>query len=78
MSRRRSAARSPIGLLRPSHRGRPSQPAFFATDVFLRLNGWKIAVEPQAAHTFLISALEQHRVDRELLDGWLRSSVVRL
>ncbi len=27
---------------------------FFATDVFLRLNGWKIAVEPEPAHAFLI------------------------
>jgi len=28
--------------------------AFFAVDVFLRLNKWKLEVEPKPAYTFLI------------------------
>ena len=32
--------------------------AFFATDVFLRLNGYRISVEASSAHQFLIGLLE--------------------
>jgi death-on-curing protein len=35
--------------------------AFFATDVFLRLNGWKFSVEAQEVYDFLIGILEQNR-----------------
>ena len=51
--------------------------AFFASDVFLRLNGWKIAVEADAAHTFLIGSLERGECDYERLLGWIRDSVIR-
>lgn len=52
--------------------------AFFATDVFLRLNGWKLGVEAEKAHTFLIELLEQERCDFDHLLTWIRSSLVRL
>lgn len=52
--------------------------AFFATDVFLRLNGWKLHVDPQEAHTFLIALLEERRCDFEHLLPWIRSALVRL
>lgn len=52
--------------------------AFFATDVFLRLNGWKQEVEPSAAHRFLIELLEQRQSDFEHLLPWIRQSSSRL
>ena len=52
--------------------------AFFATDVFLRLNGWRIAVEADAAHAFLIGLLERGECNFENLLEWLRKSLQRL
>ncbi len=50
--------------------------AFFATDVFLRLNGWKLIVDPDEAHRFLIGLLEAGRCDLEHLLPWIRQSLV--
>lgn len=52
--------------------------AFFATDVFLRLNGWRFAVEADAAHAFLIGLLERGECRFENLIGWVRRSAERL
>ncbi|MBN2033472.1 MAG: type II toxin-antitoxin system death-on-curing family toxin [Deltaproteobacteria bacterium] len=52
--------------------------AFFATDIFLRLNGWKLKVVPEAAHEFLIGLLERKECDFEHLLPWIRNSLVRL
>lgn len=52
--------------------------AFFATDVFLRLNGWKIAVEADAAYSFLIDLFETGRCDFEHLLPWLRRHLQRI
>jgi death-on-curing protein len=52
--------------------------AFFATDIFLRLNGWKLKVEPNPAHEFLIGLLERNECDFEHLLPWIRNSLVRL
>ncbi|MCY3969680.1 MAG: type II toxin-antitoxin system death-on-curing family toxin [Acidobacteria bacterium] len=49
--------------------------AFFATDVFLRMNGWKLEVETREAYEFLIGGLEAGTLDRDALDEWLRASV---
>ena len=46
--------------------------AFFATDVFLRLNGWCLVVDADEAHVFLIGLLETHQCDFERLLPWLR------
>ncbi len=51
--------------------------AFFATDIFLRLNGWKLRVEPNAAHEFLIGLLDRKKCDFEELLPWIRKSIVR-
>lgn len=51
--------------------------AFFATDVFLRINGWRIEVEPDRAHEFLIGLLEARTCDLEHLEPWLRENVVQ-
>ncbi len=52
--------------------------AFFATDVFLRLNGWKLRVDPQEAHTFLIALLDRRKCDFDNLLPWIRGALVRL
>ncbi|MGZ8810934.1 MAG: type II toxin-antitoxin system death-on-curing family toxin [Thermoanaerobaculia bacterium] len=49
--------------------------AFFATDVFLRMNGWKLEVEPELAHRFLIGSLENRTADLEHLLPWLRDHI---
>jgi len=50
--------------------------AFFATDVFLRLNGWKLEVDADAAHAFLIGLLDEQQCDFEHLLPWIRKSIV--
>ena len=52
--------------------------AYFATDVFLRLNGWRLRVDPDDAHAFLIGLLEEGRCDFSNLLPWVRSGLVRL
>ncbi len=51
--------------------------AFFATDVFLRLNGWKIDVQPEPAHSFLIGLLERGESDFDRLLPWLQKTTTR-
>ena len=51
--------------------------AFFASDIFLRLNGWKFSVEAAAAHSFLIGMLEQGNCNYQTLLPWIRDSIVR-
>ncbi len=45
--------------------------AFFATDVFLRLNGWKLQVDAEEAHSFLIGLLDEGHCDFECLLPWI-------
>ena len=52
--------------------------AFFATDVFLRLNGWKLEVDAEEAHTFLIGLLDEGNCDFERLRPWIGDVLVRL
>lgn len=52
--------------------------AFFATDVFLRLNGWKLQVDADDAHRFLIELLESGNCDFDHLLPWIRQSLIRL
>ena len=51
--------------------------AFFATDVFLRLNGWKFSIDPDNAHAFLIGLLERGECRVEKLLPWIRQSIVQ-
>jgi len=51
--------------------------AFFATDVFLRLNGYKIEVAVSEAHPFLIGLLEKGECNYENLLPWIRGAIVR-
>lgn len=52
--------------------------AFFSTDVFLRLNGWRLRVESRAAHRFLIGILEEGRCDYDHLLPWIVEHLERL
>ena len=52
--------------------------AFFATDVFLRLNGWRLRVDATEAHGFLMGLLDEGIADFEHLLPWLRHHVERL
>ena len=51
--------------------------AFFVTDTFLRLNGWKLSVETESAHTFIIGTSERGECDFDRLLPWIRESIVR-
>ncbi len=52
--------------------------AFFSTDVFLRINGYKMAVQPEVAYDFLMALFDTNTCDLEHLMPWIRQSVVRL
>ena len=49
---------------------------FFATDVFLRLNGFKLQVEPRTTHSFLITLLKKGECDYNHLLPWIRKAIV--
>jgi death-on-curing protein len=51
--------------------------AFFATDVFLRLNGWKLVVDADEAHRFLIGLMEGGAADYDHLLPWVRRSLAK-
>ena len=52
--------------------------AFFSTDVFFRLNGYRFDVAASEAHPFLIGLLEGGECNYENLLPWIRRSIVRL
>jgi death-on-curing protein len=52
--------------------------AFFVTDVFLRLNGRKMAVDAKAGYAFLVERFESGTCDFEHLLPWIRGSLVRI
>ena len=49
--------------------------AFFVTDIFLRLNGYRFDVDAQSAHRFIINLLESNQVDFETLLDWIRANI---
>ena len=51
--------------------------AFFATDVFLRLNGWKLKVEAVAAADFIRELIANGQSQRAALLPLLRRSIVQ-
>ncbi|UCC55111.1 MAG: type II toxin-antitoxin system death-on-curing family toxin [Gammaproteobacteria bacterium] len=52
--------------------------AFFATDVFLRLNGYKLEVDANKAHQFLIGLLENDCCTFDQLLPWIRKHTVKI
>lgn len=49
--------------------------AFFVTDTFLRLNGWKLSVETTAAHDFIVGMLERGDCSYDKVLPWVRQSL---
>ena len=49
--------------------------AFFATDVFLRMNGWRFAVQPQPAYRSLMHMFETRTCDLEHLRPWIEENI---
>jgi len=52
--------------------------AYFGTDVFLRLNGYKLEVLAADAYPFLIELLEKGECNYENLLPWIRQSIVKM
>ena len=52
--------------------------AFFASDVFLRLNGYKIVVDPKVAYKFLMELFASNTCDLEHLKPWMRSIIIKV
>ena len=51
--------------------------AFFSTDVFLRMNGYKLKVEAKSAHQFLMRLFDTHSCDLEHLSPWINENIVK-
>ena len=49
--------------------------AFFAVDVFLRLNGWRIVVEPDVAYARIMGLLERGGCDFDSLKTLIGETV---
>jgi death-on-curing protein len=49
--------------------------AFFATDIFLRLNGYRFDVDAQEAHDFIVGSLDRGECDYQTLLVWIRNTV---
>lgn len=52
--------------------------AFFATDVFLRLNGYRFDVEAKSAHAFLMQLFDSNQCDMQHLQPWVRKSIIKI
>ena len=50
--------------------------AFFSTDVFLRLNGYKLRVDAKGAYNFLMELFASNSCDLEHLGPWIRAVIV--
>jgi death-on-curing protein len=52
--------------------------AFFATDVFLRMNGYRLEVDATKAHRFLIGLLEKDLCNFDRLLPWIRKHALKM
>jgi death-on-curing protein len=52
--------------------------AFFAVDVFLRLNGWQLRLSAPEAERYLHGLLDRREADFAHLEPWLRRALVPL
>ena len=51
--------------------------AFFVTDTFLRLNGWKLEVDAESANNFIVGMLEAGDCSFEELRAWIGNSIAK-
>jgi len=52
--------------------------AFFSTDVFLRINGFKLSVLPDEAYSFLMKLFDTGSCELKNLEPWIRENVVKI
>ena len=52
--------------------------AFFVSDIFLRLNGWKLKVDTDIGYAFIIDSLEKSHCDYDHLLPWIQQHVEKL
>jgi death-on-curing protein len=52
--------------------------AFFVTDTFLRLNGYRIKADSKSAHNFIVSLLESNAVQMNALVEWIKDHIGKL
>lgn len=51
--------------------------AFFTTDIFLRLNGYKFQVDAKTAYQFLMDLFKTNQCDLTHLQPWVREFIVK-
>lgn len=49
--------------------------AFFLTDTFLRMNGWRIKVRPKDGHRFILDLITEKADRLTKLSRWLRTHI---
>jgi len=49
--------------------------SFFATDIFLRMNGYYISCESEEANQFFIGNLEDSTFRFEVIKSWLKQKI---
>lgn len=52
--------------------------AFFASDVFLRLNGWKLNVDSTKAYEFIVGSLGDGTCTFQILDPWINKQLEKI
>jgi death-on-curing protein len=52
--------------------------AFAVTDVFLRINGWRLRRPPMQIHQEMIDFFETGRFEYAVIDAWLREFAIKL
>lgn len=50
--------------------------AFFATDVFLRANGWRLSVAADEGESFIVGMLESNDCSFDKVLPWIRNHIV--
>lgn len=51
--------------------------AYFMSDIFLRLNGWKLDVNPDDGYTFIVGSLEKGLCDFDHLLPWIQQHLTK-
>jgi death-on-curing protein len=52
--------------------------AYFISDVFLRLNGWKLKVSSEAGYTFIVGSLENGHCDYDHILPWIQKHLEKI
>jgi prophage maintenance system killer protein len=50
--------------------------AFFLTDVFLRMNGYRLGVRPRAGYDFILEVLERKEDRFRTMTSWITRHII--